>query len=402
MKKQSIPELQKMPLEEVCLSILAGNLATECMSFLMQAPQPPSNDAISLALKVLEEVNAIEPISISSHPNHTSTGRREEIITPLGKHLAKLPVPIRLGKMLIFGVLFKVLDKTLTIAASLSSKSPFSFNFADSQEASTAHKAFAQSSSSDFATICNVWEAYCTACTVSASNGKKFCDQHYLNRTAFLEIKDTRNQFIHLLIQIGFIDSKNLLLNTRTGTCTRRDTDVDVASSCYNFNGNNENVLNAVICAGLYPNCAQILTNKKYNEDEISVYQRNEQLWFHKSSIFHNNKQKKLESEWIIFHDKFLTHRAYISTITIIRPFSLLFFGTNMEIQHILKKVVVDGWIELSIPAQTAVIFRELRKGMERELNQRISLLISNNGDCNYGGNSNTVIDGIAALLSQE
>ena len=34
----------------------------------------------------------------------------------LGKLLAKLPIHVKLGKMLLFGALFKCLDKALTIA----------------------------------------------------------------------------------------------------------------------------------------------------------------------------------------------------------------------------------------------------------------------------------------------
>ena len=203
MNKQSIPELQRIPLEEICLSILAGNLAPNCLEFLMQAPQPPSSEAVHNALKVLEEVNAIEPLL------NKTDGSRAEAITPLGVHLSKLPVPIRLGKMLIFGVLFKVLDKTLTIAASLSSKSPFSANINDSQQATAAHKSFSHPKS-DFLTICNVWDAFCEACKVSKTNGRRFCDRNFLNFAAFLEIRDTRNQFIELLTQIGFINSSTI------------------------------------------------------------------------------------------------------------------------------------------------------------------------------------------------
>ena len=101
MNKQSVPELQLIPLEKVCLTILAANLATNCLDFFMQAPQPPTNDAVSNALKVLEEVNATELMDIIV--KRQGSGTRDEVITLFGKHLAKLPVDIHLGKMLILG-----------------------------------------------------------------------------------------------------------------------------------------------------------------------------------------------------------------------------------------------------------------------------------------------------------
>eukprot|EP00979_Chaetoceros_neogracilis_P010577 scaffold2504_cov248-Chaetoceros_neogracile.AAC.5 len=56
MKKQSTPELQRVLMEEVCLSILAGRRSENCMNFLLQAPQPPSIESVDNALRVLKEV----------------------------------------------------------------------------------------------------------------------------------------------------------------------------------------------------------------------------------------------------------------------------------------------------------------------------------------------------------
>lgn len=49
----------------------------------------------------------------------------EETLTPLGWHLACLPVDVRIGKLMLLGAIFRCLDPALTIAASLAFKSPF-------------------------------------------------------------------------------------------------------------------------------------------------------------------------------------------------------------------------------------------------------------------------------------
>ncbi len=49
----------------------------------------------------------------------------EESLTPLGWHLACLPVDVRIGKLMLLGAIFRCLDPALTIAASLAFKSPF-------------------------------------------------------------------------------------------------------------------------------------------------------------------------------------------------------------------------------------------------------------------------------------
>ncbi len=48
-----------------------------------------------------------------------------EDLTPLGYHLAKMPVDPQTGKMLLLGAMFSCLDPILTVAASLSFKDAF-------------------------------------------------------------------------------------------------------------------------------------------------------------------------------------------------------------------------------------------------------------------------------------
>ena len=58
-KTSSEPELKRVPLEEVCLSILASGIGTDCSEFLSKAPQSPDSSAIQSALDILAEVGAI-------------------------------------------------------------------------------------------------------------------------------------------------------------------------------------------------------------------------------------------------------------------------------------------------------------------------------------------------------
>ena len=49
----------------------------------------------------------------------------EEHLTSLGRHLAHLPLNPAVGKLLLFGSLFQVLDPILTVAARAGTRSPF-------------------------------------------------------------------------------------------------------------------------------------------------------------------------------------------------------------------------------------------------------------------------------------
>lgn len=65
-----------------------------------------------------------------------------EELTPLGRQLTKLPLDVFLGKLILLGCIFKCLDGALTIAAILSSKSPFSAPMRAKSQAEQARLAF--------------------------------------------------------------------------------------------------------------------------------------------------------------------------------------------------------------------------------------------------------------------
>jgi HrpA-like RNA helicase len=58
-------------------------------------------------------------------------------------HLASLPVDCRLGKLILLGAMFGAADEALTMAATLSSRSPFMCPPAARTEADYAKRMFA-------------------------------------------------------------------------------------------------------------------------------------------------------------------------------------------------------------------------------------------------------------------
>src|SRR5690606_11475669 len=91
----------------------------------LDAPPP---DAISNAIQALQDVRALTD---------------DQVLTPLGVHLCNLPVNVHIGKMILFGAMFRCLDPILTIAAMLSYKSPFVTPFGAEGQADAAKRLFA-------------------------------------------------------------------------------------------------------------------------------------------------------------------------------------------------------------------------------------------------------------------
>lgn len=127
----TLPEILRTPLEEVLLSILLIDIGHP-MRFLASAIQPPDEIAVVQALKNLIEMEAVK---VNEGNDRLE---RELILTPLGFHLASLPMDPKLGKMLISAAVLDCLDPLLTVAAALSSKSPFVSPFGKQEEATRA------------------------------------------------------------------------------------------------------------------------------------------------------------------------------------------------------------------------------------------------------------------------
>ena len=370
MKRVAEAELKRIPLEEVCLTILASGLSKTCKSFLATAPEPPLGSAIDFAL---DDLRCIGAITVEEVDGNNNVSGSHEKLTALGEHLTKLPIDARLGKMLIYGSMFRCLDPVLTLAACLSaSQSPFASSLSEGDEVKAAHSTF-YDTSSDFVTLLNVWKAFVSA----GSGARRFCRDKFLNYNALLEIADAREQFLAHLRSIGFVDRKSI--DGVLETCNSQSSVVDV--------------IHFVVCAGLYPNVAMI-------EKDFGLVHKTEKVVIHSNSV-NAKKLTDRPSDWIAFHEKLGTgRRVSVSSTCFVHPFSLFLLGPLLRIDHVSRKVEIDNWIELAMPGKTAVLLRELKHDLDRSLKTYIQEL---NG--NMGSPTNTravkVIDEIISILCQ-
>lgn len=345
-----------MPLEEVCLAVLGFNFTSTCSDFLLQTPQPPSIDAIEAAVNGLVEIGAV--------------ARREELesLTDLGSHLAKLPVrcifrgirpeflrnffaqvDARVGKMLIYGTIFKCVDPVLTIAASLSTtKDPFLSSQMGDGEASALHSTFLDESS-DFLSFVNLWTA--VRLSKKSNDTRRFCRDRRLNYGTILEIEENRIHFAEILYNIGFL---------RLPEWPHRRSSIDEAISLcsQNQNATMKGLVDAVVCGGLFPNVGKVSSSSRSKETQL---QHKKEILTVQKSV--NSKLHRQDScDWLTFFDKFATQRRVsVSKTAIVSPISLMLFGSGLEVLHTQRKVRVDGWVELTCAAKTGLLLREIR-----------------------------------------
>ncbi|XP_031716040.1 ATP-dependent RNA helicase DHX29 [Anarrhichthys ocellatus] len=332
----AIPEILRVPLEELCLHIMKCQYGSP-EDFLSRALDPPQPQSVSNAVNLLRKIGACHP------DNH--------LLTPLGHHLAGLPVNVKIGKMLIYGAILGCLEPIATIAAAISEKSPFSTPMNRKEEANLAKAALALANS-DHLTIYNAYLGWKKSQTDGQRAEMSFCRTHFLNRTALITIEGVKHELMRMMEQAGFWSS--------------RSKQQAAAQSKHQIS-----VLNAVLAAGLYDSVARVLCTPSVDVLErvvCTVETPQGKAQVHPSSVNRNLQTHG----WLLYQEKVKYTKIYLRDTTLISPFPMLLFGGDIDIQHRERLISLDGWIHFQAPVRIGVIFKHLRKLMDSLLEKKL------------------------------
>ncbi|KAH0563453.1 hypothetical protein GP486_001971 [Trichoglossum hirsutum] len=177
-----------------------------------------------------------------------------EELTPLGRQLAKLPLDVHLGKLILLGGIFQCLDLTLTLAAILSSKSPFSAPMTARHQANLARMAFRQGES-DLLTAWKAYSAWRRVCSTQGESEFQFCRKNYLSPQALSNIEDLKQQLLVTVIDSGFLElteGERGALNKARSSPSRKRT-FFAPPDWINVNSENDIIADSVIAWSFYP-----------------------------------------------------------------------------------------------------------------------------------------------------
>uniref|UniRef100_A0A8C5HIP7 Putative ATP-dependent RNA helicase DHX57 n=1 Tax=Gouania willdenowi TaxID=441366 RepID=A0A8C5HIP7_GOUWI len=351
--EQQLPEIQRVPLEQLCLRIKILDLFAEqsLESVFSRLIEPPVLGSLDAASQQLQDLGALTA---------------DEKLTPLGYHLACLPVDVRIGKLMLFGAMFRCLDPALTIAASLAFKSPFVSPWDKREEANVKKRAFAVGNS-DHLALLQAYKGWCSA----AKNGKKaahvYCRENFLSWRVLQEIASLKRQFAELLSDIGFC--REGLRARAIERASTHDTDgvLEATGPEANLNSENISLMSAMLCAALYPNVLQVQTPqgncKMTSHGEAKMQPKANELRFltksdgyvhvHPSSV--NYTTRHYESPFLVYREKVKTSRVFIRDCSMVSVYPLLLFGCGQINLELHKGVFVfsldDGWIQFAAPS---------------------------------------------------
>ncbi|XP_068572950.1 putative ATP-dependent RNA helicase DHX57 [Cebidichthys violaceus] len=373
--EQQLPEIQRVPLEQLCLRIKILDVFAErtLESVFSRLIEPPALESLDAAKQRLRDLGALTA---------------DEKLTPLGYHLACLPVDVRIGKLMLFGAIFRCLDPALTIAASLAFKSPFVSPWDKREEANEKKLAFALASS-DHLALLQAYKGWCCAAKNGNQAGFLYCRENFLSGRVLQEIASLKRQFAELLSDIGFI--KEGLRARVIDRMSSKGTDgvLEATGPEANLNAENIRLMSAMLCAALYPNVVQVRAPqgnyKMTSKGAMKMQPKANELRFmtkddgyvhvHPSSV--NYTVRHYNSPYLVYHEKVKTSRIFIRDCSMVSVYPLVLFGGGQVHMELHKGEFVisldDGWIRFAAAShQVAELVKELRWELDQLLEDKI------------------------------
>ncbi|KAH8245590.1 hypothetical protein KR032_012249 [Drosophila birchii] len=387
---QPVPEIQRVPLEQIVLRIktLQTFASRNTLSVLLETLEAPTEDSVLGALTRLRDVGALDA---------------DDQLTPLGHHLAALPVDVRIGKLMLYGAIFQCLDSVLTIAACLSNKSPFVSPMNKRTEADKCKRMFALGNS-DHLTVLNAYRKWLdVARRGNFAASRNYASEHFLSLNTLETIADLKYQYLELLVSIGFVP-----IDVPRRRKNASDNILQLTGVEQNHNGDNNRLLTSLLCAALYPNIVKIMTPERVyvqtaggavprepSHQDLRFKTRGDgYVKIHPSSV--NSQVSVFQAPFLVYQEKVRTSAIYIRDCSMLPLIAMvLFAGSDFKVElhdGDFLFLLESGWIILKAhDHETAEMVQCLRSELIKLLEEKIrdpclNLLHHKNG-CRMIGN---------------
>ncbi|WAQ98877.1 DHX34-like protein [Mya arenaria] len=323
-QEYTTPEIRRVPLDSLVLQMISMGLPDpRKFPFI----EPPSLESLDNAVIFLRDQGALH---------------QDESLTPIGLMLSKLPVDVVIGKMLIMGSIFHMIDPVLSIAAAMSVQSPFTSKIHTDVDSMVK---------------------------AEGRGTKKWCQRRGLEEQRFYEMTKLKRQFKDLL-QAGegeeYLSSaerrqkhgerkrlSQLRREQRNESKKRKVLKLDqdeTSNESRRFTLRDVNLLKIILCSGLYPqvSVADDCNTLKSSSEQAFHTKSKPFLLLHPTSVF-SYKPELLHPK----HDLDAKHDP-ADLKGVLTPFwkpTSHTLSTRCECQH-YRLLICDGWLELVIPEQ--------------------------------------------------
>uniref|UniRef100_H3B396 DExH-box helicase 34 n=1 Tax=Latimeria chalumnae TaxID=7897 RepID=H3B396_LATCH len=186
-----VPEIQRVALDSLVLQMKSMDLGDpRTFPFI----EPPPLSSMETAIHYLRDQGALD---------------NAEHLTPIGNLLAQLPVDVVIGKMLILGSVFNVVEPVLTVAAALSVQSPFLRSAQTNPDCATTRKPLENDHGDPF-TLLQTFNEWVQVKSDRSGGSRKWCKRRGLEEQRLYEMANLRRQFKVLLKDHGLLEETRL------------------------------------------------------------------------------------------------------------------------------------------------------------------------------------------------
>ena len=362
--KHDPPELQTAPLESLVMRAMLTSPERDPAATLAATPDPPPPESARAATRRLMAVGAVAEAEAAEAEMRQPGRRPKLVLTPLGAHLARLPVEPRLGKMLVYACVLGCLPPILTVAAAMSCKPAFHVD-PDDKDAAVAAKRSASAARdfgarSDHLAVAAAFDAWSSLGADDPS-----VKRLNLNRAAVRDIARERETLKKKLRESGF------------------DTDAVAAAA----NEANDDIARCVLAAGLFPNVARVRRGdlrggggrgnggKTARGASVVRDARGAEVAVHPGGVNgYQGKEGGPPEGFLVYQEAVETSRVFLRDTTVVPAEALLLFGGAISVNHAAATVSVgagDGEsekVEIHATPEVGVLFKLLRRELDRAL----------------------------------
>ncbi|KAK9538545.1 hypothetical protein VZT92_003708 [Zoarces viviparus] len=319
-----IPEILRTPLESLVVQAKIHSPNCKAVDFLSQVLDSPEREAVSEAVRNLQDIGVLD---------------KTESLTPLGERVSCMSCDPRLGKVLVLSAMFRCVLPMLSVAACLT-RDPFYNSLQNRALVNKVKGNLSGSSYSDYLVFIRAvlgWRRLQHG--GDREDRDEYLYKHSLSRFSLRFINGLISQFSENLNEAELV--------TRASECQR-------SNSLYNEHSNQDELLKAVLLAGLYPNLIQVkkgLVTKggRFRPNSMCFRTHNGPVVLHNASV--NRGKDELPSRWLTFFSAIQSNgNVFIRDSSAVHPLALLLL-TECDITETVK----GDRVEVSFPGRSLV-----------------------------------------------
>ncbi|CAL8280233.1 unnamed protein product [Lota lota] len=347
-----IPEILRTPLESLVVQAKVHSPNLKAVDFLSQVLDSPEKDAVKDAVRTLQDIGVLD-----------ST----ETLTPLGERVACLSCDPRLGKVLVLASMFRCVLPILSVVACLT-RDPFYNSLQNRALVSKAKESLSGSSHSDYLVLSRAVQGWRRVQQEGDREDRQcYLEDNILSGASLRFINGLISQFSENLYQAQLV--------SRSSECQQ-------AASLYNQQSHQDELVKAVLLAGLYPNLIQVkkgvvTKGGRFRPNGLAYRTHSGPVMLHRSSV--NRFVRALPSRWLTFFSAVKSsEHVFIRDSSAVHPLALLLL-TDGDVAETVRGDRVEvsfpgrSLVRCELPADSWELLWELRTSLQTMLHRNLS-----------------------------